>query len=121
MNQQAKVRLLIADDHEMIRSGVKGLLADTEIKVIAEADNCLLVYYRRGQGGRRRMEKARMLRMEEAVGGGTPDPAVPEKPVRRRFVAESWRGYVRRRLSNPTPRQKTLAKCWTYLSHRGRV
>ena len=64
------------------------------------------------------MEKARMLGMEEAVGGGTeggrsptgvppptaaatgpggpgagngkpiPDPAVPEKPVRRRFAAE---------------------------------
>ena len=54
MSQQAKVRLLIADDHEMIRSGVKGLLADTEIKVIAEADNCLLVYYRRGQGGQKK-------------------------------------------------------------------
>ena len=61
------------------------------------------------------MEKARMLEMEEAVAGGTeggrsptgvppataapgapatdngkpiPDPAVPEKPVRRRFTAE---------------------------------
>jgi DNA-binding NarL/FixJ family response regulator len=32
-----KIRLLIADDHEMLRSGVKALLAGTEIKVIAEA------------------------------------------------------------------------------------
>ena len=37
MGQKDKIRLLIVDDHEMIRSGVKALLADTEIKVVAEA------------------------------------------------------------------------------------
>ena len=37
MPQQEKIRLLIADDHEMIRGGVKAILAGTEIKVIAEA------------------------------------------------------------------------------------
>ena len=37
MSQKDKIRLLIADDHEMIRSGVKALLAGTEIKVVAEA------------------------------------------------------------------------------------
>ncbi len=37
MSQKAKIRLLIADDQEMIRSGVKALLAGTEIKVVAEA------------------------------------------------------------------------------------
>jgi DNA-binding NarL/FixJ family response regulator len=36
MNQQDKIRLLIADDHEVLRSGVKATLAGTEIKVIAE-------------------------------------------------------------------------------------
>jgi DNA-binding NarL/FixJ family response regulator len=36
MSQKDKFRLLIADDHEMIRSGVKAMLADTGIKVIAE-------------------------------------------------------------------------------------
>lgn len=36
MNQQGKIRLLIADDHEMLRSGVKAMLAGSEIKVIAE-------------------------------------------------------------------------------------
>jgi DNA-binding NarL/FixJ family response regulator len=36
MNQQGKIRLLIADDHEVLRSGVKAMLAGTEIKVIAE-------------------------------------------------------------------------------------
>jgi DNA-binding NarL/FixJ family response regulator len=36
MNQQGKIRLLIADDHEVLRSGVKAMLADTEINVIAE-------------------------------------------------------------------------------------
>jgi DNA-binding NarL/FixJ family response regulator len=35
MNQQKKLRLLIADDHEVVRCGLKNLLADTEIKVIA--------------------------------------------------------------------------------------
>jgi DNA-binding NarL/FixJ family response regulator len=36
MTQQGKIRLLIADDHEILRSGVKAMLAGTEIKVIAE-------------------------------------------------------------------------------------
>jgi DNA-binding NarL/FixJ family response regulator len=36
MNQQGKIRLLIADDHEVLRSGVKAMLAGTEIKVVAE-------------------------------------------------------------------------------------
>ena len=36
MNQQGKIRLLIADDHEMLRCGVKAMLAGTEIKVIGE-------------------------------------------------------------------------------------
>ncbi len=36
MPQQSKIRLLIADDHEVLRSGVKALLAGTEITVIAE-------------------------------------------------------------------------------------
>jgi len=37
MNQQKKLRRLIADDHEVIRCGLKCLLADTEIKIVAEA------------------------------------------------------------------------------------
>jgi DNA-binding NarL/FixJ family response regulator len=37
MAQQNKIRLLIADDQEVIRSGLKSMLADTEIKVVAEA------------------------------------------------------------------------------------
>ena len=37
MSQKDKIRLLIADNHEMLRCGVKALLAGTEIKVIAEA------------------------------------------------------------------------------------
>jgi DNA-binding NarL/FixJ family response regulator len=36
MTQQDKIRLLIADDHEVLRAGLKSLLAGTEIKVIAE-------------------------------------------------------------------------------------
>jgi DNA-binding NarL/FixJ family response regulator len=35
MGQQGKIRLLIADDHEVIRSGLKGLLADTDIQIVA--------------------------------------------------------------------------------------
>ena len=31
-----KIKLLIADDHEVVRSGLKSLLAGTEIKIIAE-------------------------------------------------------------------------------------
>ena len=37
MAPQSTIRLLIADDHEVARSGLKSLLAGTEIKVIAEA------------------------------------------------------------------------------------
>jgi DNA-binding NarL/FixJ family response regulator len=36
MPQTSKIRLLVADDHEVARSGIKGLLADTEIKIVAE-------------------------------------------------------------------------------------
>jgi DNA-binding NarL/FixJ family response regulator len=36
MAQQHKIRLLIADDQEVVRSGLKSMLADTEIKVVAE-------------------------------------------------------------------------------------
>jgi DNA-binding NarL/FixJ family response regulator len=35
MAQQPKIKLLIADDHELVRSGLKALLADTEIQVVA--------------------------------------------------------------------------------------
>ena len=37
MPQESKIKLLIADDHEVCRAGLKGLLADTGIKVVAEA------------------------------------------------------------------------------------
>jgi DNA-binding NarL/FixJ family response regulator len=33
------IRLLIVDDHHVVRTGLKSLLADTEISVVAEADN----------------------------------------------------------------------------------
>ena len=36
-SQQTKIRLLIADDQEIVRHGLKALLADTEFKVVAEA------------------------------------------------------------------------------------
>jgi DNA-binding NarL/FixJ family response regulator len=36
MTQQGKIRVLIADDHEVVRSGLKTLLAGTEIKIVAE-------------------------------------------------------------------------------------
>ena len=36
MTTTNKIRLLIADDHEVVRSGLKSMLADTEIKVVAE-------------------------------------------------------------------------------------
>jgi DNA-binding NarL/FixJ family response regulator len=32
-----QIKLLIADDHEVVRQGLKGLLADTEVKIVAEA------------------------------------------------------------------------------------
>jgi DNA-binding NarL/FixJ family response regulator len=35
MATQNVIKLLIADDHEVVRSGLKGMLADTEIKVVA--------------------------------------------------------------------------------------
>src|SRR5512139_4090799 len=31
-----KIRLLIADDHEVVRSGLKSMLAGTEVKVVGE-------------------------------------------------------------------------------------
>ena len=37
MPTERKIQLLIADDHEMVRCGLKTLLAGTEIKVVAEA------------------------------------------------------------------------------------
>jgi len=37
MPAKRNIRLLIADDHEMVRLGVKALLAGTEITVVAEA------------------------------------------------------------------------------------
>ena len=33
---EVKIRLLVADDQEMVRQGVKALIAGTEIKVVAE-------------------------------------------------------------------------------------
>jgi DNA-binding NarL/FixJ family response regulator len=36
MTQQTKIRLLIADDHEIVRSGLKSMLANSEIKVVGE-------------------------------------------------------------------------------------
>jgi DNA-binding NarL/FixJ family response regulator len=36
MPHTSKIRLLVADDHEVARSGIKGLLADTEIKIAVE-------------------------------------------------------------------------------------
>jgi DNA-binding NarL/FixJ family response regulator len=37
MTQQDKIRMLIADDHEMTRCGVKSMLAGTEVKIVGEA------------------------------------------------------------------------------------
>jgi len=37
MPPEHKIQILVADDHEMVRSGLKTLLAGTEIKVVAEA------------------------------------------------------------------------------------
>jgi DNA-binding NarL/FixJ family response regulator len=39
MSPQSKIRLLIADDHDVVRSGVKGMLAGTDIKVVGEASS----------------------------------------------------------------------------------
>ncbi len=36
MPQQSKIRLLVADDHDVVRSGLKGMLAGTDIKVVGE-------------------------------------------------------------------------------------
>jgi DNA-binding NarL/FixJ family response regulator len=36
MTQSGKIKLLIADDHPVARSGIKALLADTGIKVVAD-------------------------------------------------------------------------------------
>ena len=35
MAPQSKIKLLIVDDHEVVRIGLKGMLADTEIQVVA--------------------------------------------------------------------------------------
>ena len=37
MTQQDKIRMLIADDHEMTRCGLKSMLAGTEVKIVSEA------------------------------------------------------------------------------------
>jgi DNA-binding NarL/FixJ family response regulator len=37
MSTEHKIQILVADDHEMVRYGVKTLLAGTDIKVVAEA------------------------------------------------------------------------------------
>ena len=37
MSSESPIRLLLADDQEIVRHGVKAILADTEIKVVAEA------------------------------------------------------------------------------------
>ncbi|MEN6448997.1 MAG: response regulator transcription factor [Thermoguttaceae bacterium] len=39
MPEPKTIRLLIADDHEVVRSGLKGMLAGTEIKVVGEVAN----------------------------------------------------------------------------------
>ncbi len=31
------IRVLVADDHEVVRTGLKSLLTDTDIKIVAEA------------------------------------------------------------------------------------
>jgi DNA-binding NarL/FixJ family response regulator len=36
MNSEKKIRLLIADDHEVVRCGLKTLLAGTEVQVVGE-------------------------------------------------------------------------------------
>ncbi len=36
MTQQSKIRLLIADDHDVVRSGLKSMIGGTDIKVVAE-------------------------------------------------------------------------------------
>ena len=37
MPEETRIRLLVADDHEAVRCGIKALLAGTEITVVAEA------------------------------------------------------------------------------------
>jgi DNA-binding NarL/FixJ family response regulator len=37
MTQQNKVRILIADDHDVVRSGLKSMLAGADVKVVGEA------------------------------------------------------------------------------------
>jgi DNA-binding NarL/FixJ family response regulator len=37
MTQHSKIRLLIADDHDVVRGGLKNMLGGTDIKVIGEA------------------------------------------------------------------------------------
>ncbi|MFZ1932244.1 MAG: response regulator transcription factor [Thermoguttaceae bacterium] len=46
MTQHSKIRLLIADDHDVVRSGLKGMLAGTDIKVVGEVTSgCAAVEY----------------------------------------------------------------------------
>ena len=33
------IRVLVADDHEVVRSGLASLLKDSEIEIVAEASN----------------------------------------------------------------------------------
>ena len=35
---QGKIRLLVADDHEVVRRGLKTMLADTDIEIVGEVD-----------------------------------------------------------------------------------
>ena len=51
-----KIRLLIADDHEVVRSGLKNMLAGTEVKVVGEVAT--------GAGGRQ-------VRLGQRGGRGT--------------------------------------------------
>ena len=36
MTTTNKIRLLVADDHEVVRSGLKSMFANTEVKVVGE-------------------------------------------------------------------------------------
>jgi DNA-binding NarL/FixJ family response regulator len=38
-SKKASIRLLIADDHEVVRSGLKSLVGGTEVSIVAEAAN----------------------------------------------------------------------------------
>ena len=36
MTQQNKIRVLIVEDHALVRAGLKGMLADSEVQIVAE-------------------------------------------------------------------------------------